>query len=58
VLLAAFIASFFLASGGLVSGVAGLRTGLLAVAIGSAVMVLPVLLSPVSRLRAMPASER
>ena len=45
-------------AGGLVSGAAGLRPGLLAVAAGSAVMVLPVLLSPVSRLRTMPVSER
>jgi MFS family permease len=44
-------------AGGFVSGAAGLRTGLLAVAVGSAVMVVPVLLSPVSRLRAMPASK-
>lgn len=45
-------------AGGFVSGAAGLRSGLLAVAVGSAVMVLPVLLSPVSRLLAMPVSER
>jgi hypothetical protein len=40
------------------SGAAGLRSGLLAGAVGSAAMVLPVLLSPVSRLLAMPVSER
>ena len=44
--------------GGFVSGAAGLRPGLLAVAALSALMVVPVLLSPVSRLRAMPVSER
>ena len=40
--------------GGFIADAFGLRTSIIAVAIGSAVMVLPVLLSPVSRLRAMP----
>ena len=44
--------------GGLAAGALGLRPGLLAVALGSAVMVLPVLLSPVSRLRTMPTGQK
>lgn len=45
-------------AGGFISGAVGLRSGLVAVAAGSAVMVLPVILSPVSRLLAMPSSEK
>ncbi|MBS2539471.1 MFS transporter [Catenulispora sp. NF23] len=42
-------------AGGLIAGAMGPRAGLAAVAAGSALMVLPVLLSPVTRLPAMPA---
>ncbi|MBM9506828.1 MFS transporter [Actinacidiphila acididurans] len=43
--------------GGLIGGAIGLRPGLTVVAICSAAMVVPIALSPVVRLRAMPAPE-
>ncbi len=43
-------------SGGLIAGAMGLRSGLTVVAIGSAVVVLGLALSPVSRLRTLPAA--
>jgi MFS family permease len=44
-------------AGGFIADAMGLRAALAAIAIGSALMVVPVLASPVSRLRAMPAGS-
>lgn len=41
-------------AGGFIAGLMGLRTGLTVVAIGSALVLVPLALSPVSRLRALP----
>ncbi|GAA1986389.1 MFS transporter [Kitasatospora viridis] len=43
--------------GGYLAGAVGIRTALTAVAIGSALMLLPVALSPVSRLRELPTKD-
>ncbi|MFD7905597.1 MFS transporter [Kitasatospora sp. NPDC059747] len=40
--------------GGVIGGALGLRRGLVAIAVGSALMLVPLALSPVSRLRALP----